>query len=130
VRFLQVDLRASLDDAPGIPDPLPLMQTAQEYMKSTSSTVWIIGALFLLVVATLDTVPDPPAVNPGPALCKVLQLHDSALDSGPPRGHSGGTNDVFSAGFETADSFDPWCPVDVVILTGQAADSSPPASVA
>jgi hypothetical protein len=31
-------------------------------MKAISCTVWVLGAL--MVMASLDTVPDPPAVNP------------------------------------------------------------------
>jgi hypothetical protein len=45
-------------------------------MKSVRYTIWILGVL--LVMATLDSLPDPPAVNPSAAPCKILLLHEVA----------------------------------------------------
>ena len=42
-------------------------------MKSIRWTIWILGAF--LVMATLDSLPDPPAVNPGATLSSVLLHH-------------------------------------------------------
>jgi hypothetical protein len=48
-------------------------------MKLSSWIIWIVGAL--LVIATIDTVQDPPAVNPGTALCKTAQSSDHVCDT-------------------------------------------------
>jgi hypothetical protein len=96
-------------------------------MKSFSWIVWIIGAI--LVIGTLDTVQDPPAINPGAVLCKIVQLHDATPDrlmrrrlSLRPVQHSLPPNWIASY------ACDIYHPSDQAILTGQAADPSPPLS--
>src|SRR5215472_12878372 len=94
-------------------------------MKSIVSTIWILGAL--LVIATLDALPDPPAVNPSTALCKVVRLHDCSSDSAPPpRCDFLGTSCPFCVSMVTPDSFRAYRPIDRIIRAGQAADPSPP----
>ncbi len=43
-------------------NPLLLTLDAQTGMKSESCTIWVLGALMML--ASFDALPDPPAVNP------------------------------------------------------------------
>ena len=95
-------------------------------MKSISTTIWILA--ILLVVATLDNVPDPPAVNPT-AVCKVLQVHDYSGDAATRLADSLSAPDTLSVSFVSADLSDPYRPSDRIILSGQAADSSPPVSL-
>jgi len=81
----------------------------------------------LLVTATLDAVPDPPAVNPGTAQCKVLQLHDCSCDTVSQPCDSPGASYPFPMSLIAADGCDPYRPSDRMVHTGLATDSSPPA---
>jgi hypothetical protein len=92
-------------------------------MKSIPLIIWILGAF--LIVAALDTRPDPPAVNPAGAAARLLQPHvhscllaveryESVLAFGPSCSNS-----------TAADLFEHWHPTDPVAI-GQASDSSPP----
>jgi hypothetical protein len=85
--------------------------------------VWILGAL--LVVATLDHVPDPPAANPA-----VSQLSAAWQHEHPVAG-------IFSCAFTAVsfglsarlvgvDSIRPFHGDGSIIIVEQAADSSPP----
>lgn len=95
-------------------------------MKSISWTIWILGAL--LVMAMLDTRPDPPAVNPGADVSKVIQSHDCACDTAIRRCDSLAVSDSFPVSLFAVDTREPRRPSDRIVLTGQATDSSPPAS--
>ena len=94
-------------------------------MKSICCTIWILGAF--LVIAALDARPDPPALSPANALCKVLLLHSSSCETAAGRCDSLGTSDPFAVSLLAADACDPCRPRDRMVLTGQAADPSPPA---
>jgi hypothetical protein len=98
-------------------------------MKSIYWIVSIISAA--LVVAALDTQPDPPAVNPSTSVCKVLQLHSYAAETATPvlcdsrrQTPSFPENRIASIACET------YIPSDRILLTGQASDPSPPSQVA
>ena len=79
----------------------------------------------LLVVATLDNVPDPPAVNPT-AVSKILQAHDYFCNADARPVDSLNAPETISLSFVSADPGEPYRPSDRIILSGQAADSSPP----
>jgi hypothetical protein len=94
-------------------------------MKSKSYIVWVVGAL--LVIASVDTIPDPPAVNPhavsvATRLCKTrggaceYRLRcDWSYSS-----HLQVRWTAFTSVYE------PNLPSDRIALTGFAADPSPP----
>ena len=94
-------------------------------MKSIWCTIWILGAL--LVIATLDTLPDPPAVNPSPALGSLL-LHNHSCDSAARRSDSVVTSYPFLVSLLTTDARAVYRPSDRMVITGQVADLPPPAS--
>ena len=94
-------------------------------MKSISHAIWILGAL--LVIATLDALPDPPAVNPSIAQCKVLQLHHYSRDAVTPRCDSLGTSYPIAVSLVVADACEPNHRSYRMVLTRRATDSSPPA---
>src|SRR5271157_3944955 len=94
-------------------------------MKSVTCIIWILAAL--LLVATLDNLPDPPAANPRAAVCKVLHLRDHARDAALPRSAALVTPDSLPASFVAVDPCESCHPSDCIVIAGQAADSSPPA---
>lgn len=94
-------------------------------MKSVWCTIWILGAL--LVVATLDAQPDPPAVNPNLTLCKVLKTHAITGDTVARHYESVRTSHSFGVNLRAGDASEPYRPSDRMALTVQAADPSPPA---
>lgn len=93
-------------------------------MKSIRWTIWILGTL--LVVATVDSRPDPPAVNPSTALAKVLQLPDCSCDTATRLSDAIATSVPVPVSLVAAEASQPYRPSDRMILTGQAADPSPP----
>jgi hypothetical protein len=97
-------------------------------MKAIRWTIWIL--LTFVVIATLDSQPDPPAVNPGAALCKILpgadcscipaaRLCETLAASVPALPHPA-----------AADACQPCHPADHLLLTVHASDPSPPALLA
>jgi len=92
-------------------------------MRSISCVIWILGAV--LVIATLDAQPDPPALNPSAAAAKVLQLHDYSCDTAIERCDSF-VSAASPVSLVAAGMYEPWRPMDPMVVTGQAADSSPP----
>jgi hypothetical protein len=94
-------------------------------MKSVSCTIWIVAAL--LVVAALDTLPDPPAVSPNTAISKVIQMHDYSCDIAPQRCETRAIADRVPFSLVAADICKPNRPSNRIVVTGQAADTSPPA---
>lgn len=95
-------------------------------MKLIPCTIWILSAL--LVMAALDTLPDPPAVNPSAGACKVLPLQDISCDTTMRRIDSPVVSDPFPVILVAADTTEPYRLSDRVMFTRQAADSSPPAT--
>jgi hypothetical protein len=96
-------------------------------MKSIRWTIWVLGAF--LILASLDSQPDPPAVNPQSALSGVLQ-HDCSCDSATVSYDSLAASFPSPVSSVAADAFEPYRPSDRMILTVHAADPSPPASPA
>jgi len=94
-------------------------------MKFISLGVWIVCALLLM--AALDTLPDPPALNPNATACKVLQSHVYPCDSAPQPCDSCFSADPVSLSTLYLDTYEYARPADpTTILTERAADSSPP----
>jgi hypothetical protein len=93
-------------------------------MKFISYAIWILGAL--LVVAALDALPDPPALNPSSAADKVLQLHDYSCDTAIERCDFFVGSAPSPVALLAAGTYKPWHPSDPMVITGLAADSSPP----
>ena len=92
-------------------------------------TIWMLGAL--LIFASLDTVPDPPAVDPHRLTVKVPGFGDYA--ESPSRPTETVTLLDLVAQFETQGTpfvrdTEPDCPA-IFLETGQAADPSPPVRV-
>ncbi len=95
-------------------------------MRSSSFFLWILAAL--LIVATVDTRPDPPAVNPGNGSCKVLKSDDRSDPAETlPNIALIAIQPLALIPF-LAESGESPRPVDQIVLTGQPADSSPPVS--
>ena len=83
--------------------------------------IWVV--IVLLFAATLDTGPDPPAVSPNVSISKMLSL--SGIE--PPRCDPPAVAEPTMLSFVMREIHDANRPRHCVILTGQAADTSPPA---
>ena len=94
-------------------------------MKSLRWTIWILG--LLLIAATLDSQPDPPALNPSSALNTVLSQPLWVCDAPAQRCDSVAAAVPFPIGLISADACEPYRPGDRTKLTVQAGDASPPA---
>lgn len=87
--------------------------------------IWVLG--LLLAIASVDTVPDPPAVNPravGVAyiLCDFCgELHERRLNS-----DSAVSLLLQVRWIAFTSAHEPNLPTDRIILTGFATDPSPP----
>jgi hypothetical protein len=87
--------------------------------------VWVLGVM--LIAASLDASPDPPAVDPHGAMIKALNLRDCAgcLQNQPSLAAMPYRAQTQRIAFTHED--EPDGPGDFIARTGQAADSSPPA---
>ena len=88
-------------------------------------TIWILGAL--VVMATIDALPDPPAVNPSSAVGQILHLQLDACDTLTGRCDSVATSYPFPVSWGAASECKHYRPTDRMVLTGQLGDPSPPA---
>ncbi len=88
-------------------------------------TIWILGAV--LISASLDATPDPPALDPHARIVKIVTPNEGpqSPDSQFEHDNSPGLIAV-QTGVVIIDT-DPQRPTAIVAETGQAADSSPPA---
>jgi hypothetical protein len=98
-------------------------------MKTHPYLLWILGAV--LAVASVDTIPDPPAVNPH-TLTVVARLCDAGGGACEQRLNDGWF--CFSSHLHTTRiafilASEPSLPGDRIVLTGQAADTSPPVRI-
>ena len=87
-------------------------------------TIWILGAV--LVSASLDSTPDPPALDPHVRIVKVDAPSEwpQCLSSSPANGGSPGLQQ--QTAFFEADN-DPRGPMAILAEAGRATDTSPPA---
>jgi hypothetical protein len=98
----------------------------QAGMKSRSCIIWVLG--LLLAIASVDTVPDPPAVNPrtvsvGSLLSEVHgDAHDRRLNAG-----LSACSPLQVRWTALTASYEPNLPKDRIVLTRFATDTSPPA---
>jgi hypothetical protein len=104
-------------------NPLSLIPVSG--MKTKPYLLWILGAV--LALASVDTIPDPPAVNPHTVnvvsrLCDSGAACEQRLNCGwfCFSAHLHATRIAFISASE------PSLPRDWIVLTGQAADTSPP----
>jgi hypothetical protein len=84
----------------------------------------MIGAFMLM--AMIDSLPDPPAVNPGAAATKVQPLHISSFDTVPARSDSLVTTRPVTLDLIVAGTCGSGRHTNPLARIGQAADSSPP----
>ncbi len=107
-------------------NPLLLIFGAQTVMKLKSCIIWVLGAL--MVIASVDAIPDPPAVNShtvnvASLLCKARgAVCERRLNCDWSRSSSHLQTRWIS--FTSTD--EPNRPSDWIVLTGYAADPSPP----
>src|SRR5581483_1389879 len=93
-------------------------------MTRLSCTIWILAAL--LVVATLDNLPDPPAVSPRTTICKVGQPQVCVSHPTIARGNSHNPADSLRVHQTAPETFESrHCSLPIA-LAMHAADSSPP----
>jgi hypothetical protein len=95
-------------------------------MKTYPYLLWILGAV--LAVASVDSIPDPPAVNTH-TVKVVSRLCDFGGSASEQRLNCGWF--CFSAHLHATriafiSASEPSLPRDWIVLTGQAADTSPP----
>jgi hypothetical protein len=98
-------------------------------MKTKPYLLWILGAV--LAVAAVDTVPDPPAVNPH-SVTVASRLCESGSGASEGRLNSGWfcfSSRLHETRLAFISSSEPSLPRDWIVLTGQAADTSPPARI-
>ena len=96
-------------------------------MKSISQVALVLSVL--MVAATIDAVPDPPAVAPHTVGLKVCCLRAFAGDfrERPLTGDLTSNSHAPIHGVSLADATEPKRSSDWITLAGYAADSSPPA---
>jgi len=92
-------------------------------MKFFWCTAWVLGALLLIV--SLDTVPDPPAVNPHTVSVELDSLGPQGLDFDT----AVACSQINVRFLESWHDQGPHHPSDSILLTGRAADPSPPPAV-
>jgi len=96
-------------------------------MKLISCIIWALAVL--LVIVTLDTIPDPPAVSPDSATLKAAcaqELPGSVLEQRLVCAALSASSHRSSRSISLHSEQKPTRPSDWVVLTGQAADPSPP----
>jgi hypothetical protein len=95
-------------------------------MKHHTYLLWILGAV--LAVASVDTIPDPPAVNPH-SVNVSSRLHDHAGAAFEQRLNCGWfcfSSHLHATRIAFTSASEPSLPRDWIVLSGQAADTSPP----
>ena len=95
-------------------------------MKTNTYLLWILGAV--LAVTAVDTIPDPPAVNPH-TVNVVSRLCDSGGRACEQRLNSGWfcfSSHLHATRIAFTSASEPSLPQDWIVLIGQAADTSPP----
>jgi hypothetical protein len=97
-------------------------------MKLIRCTIWVLSTLLLIV--SIDAAPDPPAVNPHTTEVKapcLTECPDSLCPLTISNFCSGACSNPSPRSIARARDCKPNRPSDWIVLTGQAADPSPPA---
>lgn len=98
-------------------------------MKTQPYLLWILGAI--LALTSVDTIPDPPAVNPH-TINVVSHLYDSGASGSERRLNNGWfcfSSQLHATRIAFTSASEPSLPRDSIVLTGQAADTSPPSRI-
>ena len=97
-------------------------------MRARSNPIWFLACVLCLglIAASADSRPDPPAVNPHPAMAKVLSLRDCADCIAEQPGMIALPARPAAQRLWVPHEDEPDRPSDVMTRTGHAADTSPP----
>ena len=98
-------------------------------MRTKPYLLWILGAI--LAVTAVDSIPDPPAVNPH-TVNVVSRLSESGSKACEQRFNIGWfcfSSHLHATRIAFTSAFEPSLPRDFIVLTGLAADTSPPAPI-
>ena len=110
-------------DFTSVGNRLSLGIRVQAGMKSTSCIIWVLG--LLLAIASVDTIPDPPAVNPrSVSAASVCELRGDVCERLNSGWFISSLVQVRWIAFTSA--YEPKLPTDWIALTGLATDPSPP----
>jgi hypothetical protein len=95
-------------------------------MKSKSCIIWVLG--LLMVIVSVDTIPDPPAVNPH-TVSVASRLGEARGVVCERRLNSDWscTSHLQVRWIAFTSIYEPNLPIDWIAITGFAADPSPPA---
>jgi hypothetical protein len=98
-------------------------------MKTNPYLLWILGAV--LALASVDTIPDPPAVNPHTvnAVSRLCDFGGGAPEQLLNRGWFCFSSHLHATRIAFISASEPTLPRDWIVLTGQAADTSPPVHI-
>jgi hypothetical protein len=96
-------------------------------MKSKSCIIWVLGAV--MMAASIDTIPDPPAVNPHTVsvASRLREARGSVCERRLDSDCSCACSHVQIRWIAFKSAYEPTLPNDLVALTAFAADPSPPA---
>jgi hypothetical protein len=95
-------------------------------MKLQSSIIWVLAVF--MVIALADAIPDPPAVNPhtvSVASC-ICEARGGVCDRGLNCDWSRASSHLKRLRLAVTWDHEPNLPSDWIVLTGYAADPSPP----
>ena len=94
-------------------------------MKSRSCIIWLLG--LLLAIAAVDTVPDPPAVNPHTVgVASLLREARGGVHARRLNSDSSISSLLQVRWIAFTSAYQPNLPTDRIVLTGVATDPSPP----
>jgi hypothetical protein len=96
-------------------------------MKASSYIFWILAAA--MVIASVDTIPDPPAINPHTAVSHMCEVGSKVCDQGYDRGWFCFSAHLQASRIALLAASEPSLPTDWIVSTGNATDSSPPAFI-
>jgi hypothetical protein len=102
------------------------MDAVRATMSSKACFFWVLGAV--LAIASVDTIPDPPAVNPHSAniISRLADTAGGACERALKTGWFCFSSHLQATRIAFTSASEPSLPPDRIVLTGQAADSSPP----
>ena len=95
-------------------------------MKSQSCIIWVLAAF--TVIALTDAIPDPPAVNPYTVsiASRICEARDGVCERLVNSDLSDTSSHLQVRWVAITWAYEPNLPSDWIVLTGYAADPSPP----